>query len=112
MKKVLFIEAAYLKGGIETFILNVAKNIDQKKFELYLLKECEIASIESDFLALGGKIIRITSFSENKIRYLKDLKNIIKKYIPDGQKAKAIVMERSDGEDWNSFRRRFAACRI
>ena len=36
MKKVLFIEAAYLKGGIETFILNVAKNIDQKKFELYL----------------------------------------------------------------------------
>ena len=80
MKKVLFIEAAYLKGGIETFILNVAKNIDQKKFELYLLKECEIASIESDFLALGGKIIRITSFSENKIRYLKDLKNIIKKY--------------------------------
>jgi radical SAM superfamily enzyme with C-terminal helix-hairpin-helix motif len=38
--------------------------------------------------------------------------NIIKKYIPDGQKAKAIVMERSDGEDWNSFRRRFAACRI
>lgn len=80
MKKVLFIEAAYLKGGIETFILNVAKNIDQKKFELYLLKECEIASIESDFLALGGKIIRITSFSENKIRYLKDLKDIIKKY--------------------------------
>ena len=40
------------------------------------------------------------------------MQNIIKKYIPDGQKAKAIVMERSDGEDWNSFRRRFAACRI
>ena len=53
MKKVLFIEAAYLKGGIETFILNVAKNIDQKKFELYLLKKCEIPpTTGSHFLIL------------------------------------------------------------
>ena len=43
---------------------------------------------------------------------LERMQDIIKKYIPEGQRTKAAVMERNAEEDWNSFRRRFAAYRI
>ena len=75
------------------------------------LHQGKIPNIMEYFLAAGKAvetILVMTDAEETPER----MQNIIKKYIPDGQKAKAIVMERSDGEDWNSFRRRFAACRI
>ena len=75
------------------------------------LHQGKIPNIMEYFLAAGKAvetILVMTDAEETPER----MQNIIKKYIPDGQKAKAIVMERSGGEDWNSFRRRFAACWI
>ncbi len=80
MKKILFVEATELKGGIETFILNIAKNIDKQEYELYLLKECERASIENEFIQLGGNILKITSFSENLFKYIREFSTILSKY--------------------------------
>ncbi len=71
----------------------------------------KIPNIMEYFLAAGKAVETILVMTDAE-ETPEQMQNIIKKYIPDGQKAKAIVMERSDGEDWNSFRRRFAACRI
>lgn len=78
-KKILFIEATDLKGGIETFILNTASDISPDKYELYLLTECEKASIENEFISLGGKIIRISPADGSKYRYIRDLNRVIRK---------------------------------
>ena len=64
------------------------------------LHQGKIPNIMEYFLAAGKAvetILVMTDAEETPER----MQNIIKKYIPDGQKAKAIVMERSDGEDWN-----------
>ena len=75
------------------------------------LHQGKIPNIMEYFLAAGKAVETILVMTDAE-ETPEQMQNIIKKYIPDGQKAKAIVMERSDGEDWNSFRRRFAACRI
>lgn len=75
------------------------------------LHQGKIPNIMEYFLAAGKSaetLLVMIDAEETPER----VKNVIKKYIPEGQKTKAIVMERSEEEDWNSFRRRFAACRI
>lgn len=75
------------------------------------LHQGKIPNIMEYFLAAGKAIetlLVMTDAEENPER----IQNIIKKYIPEGQRTKAIVMERNAEEDWNSFRRRFAGCRI
>ncbi len=75
------------------------------------LHQGKITNIMEYFLAAGKAvetILVMTDAEETPER----IRNMIKKYIQEGQKTKAIVMERNAEEDWNFFRRRFAACRI
>lgn len=60
----------------------------------------------------AGKAVETILVMVDAEETLERMQDIIKKYIPEGQRTKAAVMERNAEEDWNSFRRRFAACRI
>ena len=75
------------------------------------LHQGKISNIMEYFLA-AGKAVETILVMVDAEETPERIQNIIKKYIPDGQKAKAMVMERNADEDWNSFRRRFVACQI
>ena len=70
-------------GGIEMYFLNLVKNCDLKKFEIYVLdareKNNKIAYCD-EFIKLRCKVLKITNRHENFIQHKKDLIRIFKEY--------------------------------
>lgn len=66
-------------GGAETFLMNVLRNIDQEKYELYFL--CygnKKYDYEDEINKLGGHICRINLFSfKNSFHHIKEIQEVI-----------------------------------
>lgn len=75
--KILYVGYSSNLGGIERFLMNVCKNLDREKFEIYMLvfkdkKACNQNELEK----AGVKFLKITNRKENYRQYIKDLQKI------------------------------------
>lgn len=72
-------------GGIETFLMNLYRNIDRKKYQFVFLTYNESHyDYEDEIIALGGEVLRISN--PNKVSlpsFMKELHQVIKKEKPD-----------------------------
>lgn len=82
IKRVLHIVSSMDRGGAETLIMNVYRNIDRGKIQFDFLKHNEKkGDFEDEILELGGRIFKISSLGTlGPISYLKELKKIMKEH--------------------------------
>ena len=76
--KVLHFEFDGQIGGIETFLLNLYKNIDRKNIQFGFVTRSKEIPFEKDILDLGGYIEYIEGFN-NIFQYIKGIKRILNK---------------------------------
>ena len=76
IKRVLHVLGSMNKGGQETFIMNVYRNIDREKVQFDFLINCSTKrdDYEDEIIDLGGKIYRIPGRSSNYLKHLKELR--------------------------------------
>ena len=73
--KVLQYSGAMNRGGAETILMNIFRNIDREKFEFHFVTHSkETSDYDQEIIALGGKVIYL-----NKPNY-KDLKTFKKEF--------------------------------
>ncbi len=66
-------------GGAETFLMKVYRNIDRERYQMdFCINVKEKCFYEDEILAMGGKIYRIPSKSENLKEFKRQLTQIIK----------------------------------
>ena len=78
-KRVLMIGMSSDIGGVESYIINLIRNIDREKYEFYFLHRGKIA-YEEEVINLGGKIISTNVTRHNPIKYIKTMRKIFEKY--------------------------------
>lgn len=78
--RVLHVVDAMNRGGAETMLMNLFREIDKSKVQFDFLVHTEKkGAYEEEIEALGGKVYRISKFKGiNFISYIKQLKNILK----------------------------------
>lgn len=79
-KRVLHIVSAMNRGGAETLLMNVYRNIDKSKLQFdFISHRSEICHYDNEIESLGGKVFRTASLGQDgPIRYVKKLKNIMR----------------------------------
>lgn len=80
--RVLNLFAVLDRGGAETFVMNVYRNIDREKVQFdFLVHGDKIGEYEEEITALGGKIYRMPRISvKNFFQYKKQLKDFFEKH--------------------------------
>ena len=78
--KVLQVIGNMNRGGAETFLMNVFRNIDREKFDFYFLcYKADKCDYKDEILELGGKIITIDQPSKRRfVKNIKDIEKVIK----------------------------------
>lgn len=67
------------RGGQETFIMNVYRNIDRSKVQFdFLISESEKCDYEDEIAALGGKVYRTVTKKSGIPVFIKSTNNILK----------------------------------
>lgn len=80
MERILQIGMSSNLGGIETFIMNLYKNIDKEKFQFDFIDFSENGIYyKEEIEKMGGKIYKITPRSKGWLKNKKELKKIISK---------------------------------
>lgn len=77
--KILEVIGSMNMGGAETLLMNILRNINKQKYELFFL--CygnKKFDYEDELTSLGGKIIRISTPTSNIFKNVKQIKKIIK----------------------------------
>ena len=74
MKRVLHIVSAMDRGGAETLIMNVYRNIDRSKLQFdFVVHRSEKGDFDDEITEMGGVIHRIPSLgSLGPVRYIKN----------------------------------------
>lgn len=69
-------------GGLETFIMNVYRNIDREKVQFdFLVHYMEVKHFDSEINKMGGKIYRFPLRDNNNIfRYIKEIDSFYKEH--------------------------------
>lgn len=80
--RVLQVIGGMNRGGAETFLMNVLRNINKNKFELFFLCYGDGGfDYEEEIRSLGGKIVRIPDVKDLGVRkHIQHLKKVIDKY--------------------------------
>lgn len=73
MKKILIFGMTSGYGGIESFIMNVYRNIDHKKYHFSFVKNEETIAYEDELLAANAPIYKVTPRSENARQHYHDI---------------------------------------
>lgn len=84
MIRVLHIYNVMNRGGAETMIMNVYRNIDREKIQFdFLCMSDKTGDYDNEILELGGRIFRISPPAESGyIRHIKDIIKILKEKGP------------------------------
>jgi len=79
--KILHVITALNRGGAETLLMNIYRNIDREKYKFYFLVfEEEKFEYEDEIIKLGGKIFRMKSPKETgMLQYITVLKQLLKR---------------------------------
>lgn len=66
-------------GGIETFLMNYYRNIDKNKvqFDFVNIYPNDLC-FQNEINKLGGRVYKVSSYYKHPIRYIREVKNIIK----------------------------------
>ncbi|WP_350019932.1 glycosyltransferase family 1 protein [Priestia flexa] len=82
MIRVLHVVGSMNRGGIETFLMNIYRNLDRNKvqfdFAVHTQKKC---AYDDEIVNLGGRIFRITPRSKNLFKHNKDWNNLFKNHL-------------------------------
>lgn len=76
--RVLHFELTENIGGIETFILNLYKNIDRNKYKFDFIATCDNPAYGREFETLGGQIYRVPGY-KNIVGYSRKITELIKR---------------------------------
>ncbi|WP_338487525.1 glycosyltransferase [Ruoffia tabacinasalis] len=73
MKYVLHYVEKMDRGGMESYIMNVYRNIDRSKYQFHFIVHTNKKSdFDEEILSLGGKILRVpTTLRSNPIKYIR-----------------------------------------
>lgn len=84
MKRVLHVVSNMHRGGAETMIMNLYRNIDRSKIQFdFVCHSKEKSDYDDEIINLGGRIFRIESLGTVGLKkYVKNLKNVIKENGP------------------------------
>ena len=77
MKRLLCIVGGMNRGGAETFLMKIYRQLDKSKFQMDFAV-AEKGVYDSEILSYGGKIYNITPKSKNILKNFNDIKNIVK----------------------------------
>ncbi len=79
MKRVLCILSSMNAGGAETFLMKIYRALDKSRYQMdFCINVKEKCFYEDEITALGGKIFRIPSKSENLKEFKKQLAALVK----------------------------------
>ena len=79
MIRVLHIVTVMDRGGLETFIMNVYRNIDRTKIQFdFLVHRKSEGAYDKEILSLGGRIFHVRKFNPLNPKYYKDMFCILK----------------------------------
>lgn len=79
MKRILCLVSAMDAGGAETFLMKILRNLDHSEYQMdFCVNEQKPGFYEKEIEALGGKIYRIPSKSENIKAFKRGLSKIVK----------------------------------
>ncbi|MDO4870857.1 MAG: glycosyltransferase [Candidatus Saccharibacteria bacterium] len=79
-KNILQVVFKMNRGGAETFLMNILRQIDVDKYQFYFLCHGDNKfDYQDEIEKLGGKIIRIR-YTKNIFRLIKELRQVIKAY--------------------------------
>lgn len=78
MIRVLHIVGNMNKGGQETFIMNIYRNINREMVQFDFIVHGEKGYYEDEILSLEGKIYRVTPKTKNIVKYFRDMHMIFK----------------------------------
>lgn len=81
-KRVLHIVSAMNRGGAETLLMNVYRNLDRTKLQFdFVSHSPDVADYDNEIRALGGRVYHIPSLGQlGPIGYIKKLKEICSSY--------------------------------
>ncbi|WML51589.1 glycosyltransferase family 1 protein [Neobacillus sp. PS3-12] len=79
VKRVLHIVSTMDRGGAETLIMNIYRNIDRKKIQFNFITHTPMkCDFEDEIIALGGRIFKIPSLGQlGPFSYVRDLMKIM-----------------------------------
>lgn len=78
MKRLLCILSSMNAGGAETFLMKVYRKLDKTRYQMdFCVNVQETCFYEEEILALGGKVHRIPSKSENRKEFTRQLRELI-----------------------------------
>jgi glycosyltransferase EpsF len=77
--RVLHVVSAMNRGGAETLLMNVYRNLDRSKIQFdFVSHRKEKCDFDDEIISLGGKIFRIQSLGQlGPARYVKELKKVM-----------------------------------
>ena len=83
--KILYVNNTMNIGGIESFLMNILRNIDRKKYEIvFLTYNNETFDYEKEIEKLGSRILRISNPNKvSNLEHVKQLYKVIKEESPD-----------------------------
>lgn len=83
--KIIHVNCTMNIGGIESFLMNIYRNIDRDKNEIvFLTYTNEEFDYEKEIISMGGRIIKISNPNSVSIfKHIKQLYEVIKKENPD-----------------------------
>lgn len=83
-KRILHVVSAMHRGGAETMIMNLYRNIDRTKIQFDFIVHARVeGNFDDEIMSLGGRIIKCDSLgSIGPFRYVRRLSNVIKENGP------------------------------
>ena len=82
VNRILNVLGALDRGGAETLVMNIYRNIDKNKFQFdFVVHTNEIGAYEKEIKELGGKIYRLPKYRVyNHLKYKKEWNNFFKEH--------------------------------
>jgi glycosyltransferase involved in cell wall biosynthesis len=80
MTKILYFGISDVLGGIESFIVNVYRNIDREKFQIDFVAPMENICFEKEFLEAGSRIYTIPGRKQNPIGFYKGFRDVLRNH--------------------------------
>lgn len=78
-KRILMIGMGANTGGVESYIINLIRNVDREKYQFYFLRRGKIA-YENEVIDLGVQLIPINVSRHNPVKYIKIFNKIFEDY--------------------------------
>ena len=67
-------------GGVESFLMNYARNFDKTKVHMDFLCNTKVVAYENELTDMGCRVIKVTARRDNPVRYKKEMKAFFKEH--------------------------------